>query len=72
MSCPDAIGRLIEKVANLQNGKNENNVSVEEISKGSENLEIGSKTGGCPECGMALEHEGGCVVCRSCGYSKCG
>ncbi|WP_278287565.1 hypothetical protein [Ruminiclostridium josui] len=26
----------------------------------------------CPECGKALEHEGGCVICRSCGYSKCG
>ena len=26
----------------------------------------------CPECGSALAHEGGCVACRSCGYSKCG
>lgn len=26
----------------------------------------------CPECGMELEHEGGCVTCRHCGYSKCG
>jgi ribonucleoside-diphosphate reductase alpha chain len=26
----------------------------------------------CPECGCEVEHEGGCVVCRSCGYSKCG
>ena len=25
----------------------------------------------CPECGGVLEHEGGCVVCRGCGYSKC-
>ncbi len=25
----------------------------------------------CPECGGVLEHEGGCFVCRSCGYSKC-
>lgn len=31
------------------------------------------KTGGsaCPECGEPMEHEGGCVSCRSCGYSKC-
>ena len=27
--------------------------------------------GACPDCGGAIEHEGGCVVCRSCGYSKC-
>lgn len=26
----------------------------------------------CPECGSSLEHEGGCVTCRNCGYSKCG
>lgn len=26
----------------------------------------------CPECGSPLEHEGGCVVCRECGWSKCG
>lgn len=26
----------------------------------------------CPECGTKLEHEGGCVMCRQCGYSKCG
>ena len=26
----------------------------------------------CPECGGAVEHEGGCVICRHCGFSKCG
>ncbi|MEG0616490.1 MAG: vitamin B12-dependent ribonucleotide reductase [Oscillospiraceae bacterium] len=26
----------------------------------------------CPECGGNVEHEGGCVICRSCGFSKCG
>ena len=27
--------------------------------------------GACPECGGAVEHEGGCCVCHSCGYSEC-
>ena len=26
----------------------------------------------CPECGQAINHESGCVVCTHCGYSKCG
>jgi ribonucleoside-diphosphate reductase alpha chain len=28
--------------------------------------------GCCPECGVPIEHEGGCVICRTCGFSKCG
>ncbi len=31
-----------------------------------------SPGGACPECGDAVEHEEGCVLCRSCGYSECG
>jgi len=26
----------------------------------------------CPECGMPISHESGCIVCIHCGYSKCG
>ena len=28
--------------------------------------------GVCPDCGGALWHIEGCMVCKSCGYSKCG
>ena len=26
----------------------------------------------CPECGSELIREGGCIQCKSCGWSKCG
>jgi ribonucleoside-diphosphate reductase alpha chain len=30
-----------------------------------------STMGSCPDCGGAVEHEGGCLVCRGCGFSRC-
>jgi len=27
--------------------------------------------GACPECGSPMDFEGGCAVCKSCGYSQC-
>ena len=32
----------------------------------------GSIVGVCPDCGGALWHIEGCMVCNGCGYSKCG
>ena len=34
-------------------------------------MPIAYAQGACPDCGGAVEHEGGCMVCRGCGYSKC-
>lgn len=31
-----------------------------------------SKTESCPECGANLIRENGCLICKNCGYSKCG
>jgi len=79
LSCPDAIGRLIQKVMNHRNGHDEKNA---EITNEVANLSTpkptaktfvqGTSLKTCPECGSVVEHEGGCVVCRNCGYSKCG
>jgi len=32
----------------------------------------GNIVGVCPDCGSVLWHVEGCMVCKSCGYSKCG
>jgi len=57
-SCPDAIARIIKK--NIVKGGGED-VKPLEVSG----------TNKCPECGMPINHESGCVVCVHCGYSKC-
>ena len=55
-SIPDAIAQVLH--TNFGNG--------EQLSK---ELDISEEF--CPDCGGRIEHEGGCNVCRSCGYSKC-
>jgi len=32
---------------------------------------LADEMGACPDCGASVEHEGGCIVCRSCGFSRC-
>ncbi len=71
-SCPDAIGRVLEKVMHLQNNDINNKEDIELLSKYSGfETEKEFKLVYCPECGKKLEHEGGCVVCRNCGFSRC-
>ncbi len=78
-SCPDAIARALEGVLkNVKNGNIEHCGSVIEPRKklakkptGDSVPAVAAKIRECPECGAPVEHEGGCVVCRDCGYSKC-
>ncbi|MHB8882293.1 MAG: vitamin B12-dependent ribonucleotide reductase [Thermodesulfovibrionales bacterium] len=62
-SCSDAIAKALERY-------------VEKGAAGNGNGGNGHgdvmRIGACPECGGAVEHEGGCAVCHSCGFTKCG
>ena len=61
--CPVAIGyALLDMYNEMQNEINadcENDDSIDDDSPK------------CPECGEILTFEGGCNICKSCGWSKC-
>lgn len=75
-SCPDAIGRAIEEY--LEYVETNKNLQQDVINRHQDNGEsqpdIFATNGSyvCPDCGMEVEHEGGCVLCRNCGFSRCG
>ena len=79
LSCPDAIGRALEKYDDEEIHQKFNmDIEVEPQKEEEDNPTIDNRvdpyTNGsaCPECGHELEHEGGCSVCRNCGWSHCG
>jgi len=65
-SCPDAIAKTIEKVA--QSMKKTSKLLPEDVEAIAD--DNGNKN--CPDCKTKLEQGDGCVLCRACGYSKCG
>ena len=75
-SCPDAIAKAIERVYQQQVRLGhwaEPELSAAEGPAASQaETVVPGRMRFCPECGAKLEHEGGCVMCRNCGYSKCG
>jgi ribonucleoside-diphosphate reductase alpha chain len=68
LSCADAIGHVLEQGIADFDGTAENG-TVKKIKY--TGLDLGFCPQ-CPECGTILEHEEGCAVCKTCGYSKCG
>jgi len=58
LSCADAVAKAIQS-----------HMQVMGIDMGIEQAAF--ERGACPECGGVVEHEGGCAVCRVCGYSEC-
>lgn len=80
--CPMAVGNAlmemwkemkerIEKGNSIISLANSNSQIPSSESRPSFNPEAdnGAK---CPECGSELIQEGGCVICKSCGWSRCG
>jgi ribonucleoside-diphosphate reductase alpha chain len=70
LSTPDAIGRALETFVNGESPSNENKAQFEMADDS-----IGSKKPQgmyCKECDSnGIVDEGGCLVCKDCGWSKC-
>ena len=79
-SCPDAIARVLMKVSKFiqaspaQAGESITPEPSRRPAAPAEAPAAPKPAGGhaCPECGGALQYEGGCVICRNCGFSRCG
>lgn len=79
-SCPSAIGYAIEELCEKINNRLFDTEELEadnEIGTGdwyeeshSEIEDLKPKPT-CPECGEPIVFEGGCNICKSCGWSKC-
>jgi ribonucleoside-diphosphate reductase alpha chain len=64
LSCSDALAKALERYREVDTGGNGGN--------GQKTHEPVMIIGACPECGGAVEHEGGCAVCHNCGFTRCG
>ena len=64
--CPMAIGNALVDMWEELNEAFPTQIDVKSKLKEIENVSV------CPECGAEVQHEGGCVQCKSCGWSRCG
>lgn len=86
-SCPSAIGYAIEELCNKINDRlfdgtdiddsfifddSDHNMMIESWYEDSKSeIEDLTTKPTCPECGEPLVFEGGCNICKACGWSKC-
>ncbi|MDI6785969.1 MAG: vitamin B12-dependent ribonucleotide reductase [bacterium] len=66
LSCPDAIGKVVMHFIEGQG-----QLTPQEFLEKTTQVEAFMDLS-CPDCGGLIETESGCIVCRNCGYSKCG
>lgn len=86
-SCPSAIGYAVEELCNKINDRlfdgveseddliwddSDHNMMIESWYEDSKSeIEDLTTKPTCPECGEPLVFEGGCNICKACGWSKC-
>ena len=76
LSCPDAIGKALEQYHLSAKDTFAKSAAAASMPRpaGKKDLMLDNAEPGvvCPDCGESLEHDGGCVICKYCGFSKCG
>lgn len=72
-NCPGAIGRaLLDMYNEMQDwiwDKDNGTITISNASDEVPTVQV--ITNKCPDCGEPLIHEGGCVQCPNCGWSRC-
>lgn len=68
ISCPDAIGRALER---FTGGDDDDKPAAHTATPEPEQAQA-EAADVCPVCHTPFTHEGGCVTCHTCGYSRCG
>jgi ribonucleoside-diphosphate reductase alpha chain len=83
LSCPDAIGRALERYMKDGMGHRHHHKPKQASAHSTVAYTSSDCAGGgsknhlglcpeCPDCGGLLEFGEGCAFCRGCGFSKCG
>lgn len=74
-SCPSAIGRALRELQDKMSDRcfADADEYAEEVVEDIKpvNKVASSNKALCPECGEEITFEGGCNICKSCGWSKC-
>ena len=79
MSCSDAIAKVLERnlhkawdlLAKNQAADEKNETSGKKNTAGHSRADLGFCPE-CPDCGQMLEFGEGCMLCKNCGFSRCG
>jgi ribonucleoside-diphosphate reductase alpha chain len=67
LSCGDVVAKTIQEEYNRYKHEHKKNITQPKKTETKDE----TKENVCPECGVELAAEGGCVICKNCGFSKC-
>jgi ribonucleoside-diphosphate reductase alpha chain len=74
LSCSDAVAKALERFVKdrpVAGQAGEATWVPGDKGKKQNHVDKGDVCPECPECGSMVEYVEGCVVCRTCGYSRC-